>query len=117
MEKLVVIYVDKETSKVTRVDIKFPPAITEEKLTDLVEKYNNRESERCRIDVKKLDDITYEAVKFLCGEEGYQTTYDLSNLKDWFTELKERIEDLDNARSDVEYDIRQLIKKIEEKTL
>lgn len=113
----VIIYTDRETQKVRRVDTKFPEGITDEELKKRVEEYNNDESNRWSVEIVEADDRLGEAFKFLLGEDEYRTTYELMDLKKWLEELNERIEDLYNSRDDVEYDIRQMIKRIEEKEL
>lgn len=113
----IIIYTDKETQKVRRVETRFPNSITNEELKERVEKYNNDENNRWSVEIVEADDRLGEAFKFLLGEDEYRTTYELMDLKEWFEELNERIEDLYNSRDDVEYDIRQMIRRIEEKEL
>lgn len=113
----VIIYTDKETQKVRRVDTRFPEGITDEELKKRVEEYNNNESNRWSVEIVDVDGLVCEAFKFLLGEDEYRTSFELSDLKEWFEELNQRIEELVDARSDIEYDIRQVIRRIEEKEL
>ena len=113
----VIIYTDKETQEVRRVETRFPNSITEEELKEKVEEYNNKESNRWSVKIVEVDELVCEAFKFLLGEDEYRNTYELTDLKKWLEELNERIEDLYNSRDDVEYDIRQMIRRIEEKEL
>jgi DnaJ-domain-containing protein 1 len=111
----IIIYTDRETQKVRRVETRFPNSITDEELKKRVEEYNNDESNRWSVEIVDVDGLVCEAFKFLLGEDEYRTTYELMDLKKWLEELNERIEDLYNSRDDVEYDIRQMIRRIEEK--
>ena len=113
----VIIYTDKETQKVRRVETRIPNDITDEELKKRVEEYNNDESNGRHVEIVEVDGLVCEAFKFLIGEDEYRTTYELTNLKGWFEELNQRIEELDNDRSDIEYDIRQMIENIKEKKL
>jgi predicted nucleic acid-binding Zn-ribbon protein len=111
------IYTDKESHKVRRVDTRFPEGITDDELKKRVEEYNNNESNQWSVEIVEVDGLVCEAFKFLLGDDEYRTTYELTDLKGWFDELNQRIEELDDARSDIEYDIRQMIRRIEEKEL
>lgn len=113
----IIIYTDKETQKVRRVETKFPEGMTDDELKKRVEEYNNDESNRWSVEIVNVDGLVCEAFKFLLGDDEYRTTHELTDLKEWFDELNQRIEELDDARSDIEYDIRQMIRRIEEKTL
>lgn len=111
----IIIYTDRETQKVRRVETRFPNSITDEELKKRVEEYNNDESNRWSVEIVDVDGLVCEAFKFLLGEDEYRTTYELTDLKGWFEELNQRIEELDDAKSDINYDIRQMIRRIEEK--
>lgn len=113
----ITIYTDRETQKVRRVETRFPNSITDEELKKRVDGYNNDESNQWSVEIVDVDGLVCEAFKFLLGEDEYRTSFELSDLKEWFEELNQRIEELVDARSDIEYDIRQMIRRIEEKEL
>lgn len=93
--KQIIIYQSKGNNTVTKVDTRIPADKSSEEIAKLIDVFNSNIENKSSCKIVCVDDLIYEAIKFLLGEDSYATTYTIRSVIHRLEELKSDVGDLD----------------------